>query len=292
MEKRPLGNTGHKVGIFSLGGESTIKAEGEDKQAIELINTALDLGINYIDTAPAYGPNRSEKRIGKIIKEGRRKEFYLATKCDKRTKEDAWKQINQSIENLGATPNCIQLHHLDKIEEIEKIFGPNGAMKSLLKAKNQGLTKYLGVTGHSNPSIIMEALRRYPFDTVLGALNIADPYHYCFQATLIPYCESKKIGYIAMKTCARGKIFNNDDKISMQSCLDYVWSIPGVSTAIVGIENEIQLRRNIEIAKNFKKLSYMKKHELEQLVESNQEKALYFRKGNKWLDDDFIQLVR
>ena len=78
----------------------------------------------------------------------------------------------------------------------------------------------------------------------------------------------------------------------MQSCLDYVWSIPGVSTAIVGIENEIQLRRNIEIAKNFKKLSYMKKHELEQLVESNQEKALYFRKGNKWLDDDFIQLVR
>jgi aryl-alcohol dehydrogenase-like predicted oxidoreductase len=282
METRKLGKTGHQVTIFALGGESAIKGEDDHDEAIEILNEALDKGVNYIDTAPAYGPKTSEERIGEIIKDGRREEFYLATKCDKRNNEQAWKQINSSIERLGSEPDCIQIHHIDTMDEVKKIFSKNGAIKALKRAKKEKLCKYLGITGHSDPLVLLEALSKYKFDTVLGSLNIADPFYYSFQTKLIPYCEENDIGFIAMKTCARGNLFKKGRIYEMKDALNYVWSVPGVSTAIVGISNIEQLRANIDAAKNHKKLSEEKMRELEKMVEPYFYDALYFRKDQSW----------
>lgn len=282
---RKLGKTGRTVGIMSLGGESTIKL-GTEKEAQEIIERAFELGITYIDTAPAYGPKTSEERIGKVIASGiDRKSFYLATKCDKRTYEPAWKQINQSIERLQTTPDCIQIHHLDEMSEVEQIFDKrNGAMKALWRAQDEGLCKYLGITGHSDPTVLLEALKRYKYNTVLGALNIADQYSYSFQSRLLPYCAENNIGFIAMKVCARGAIFRKDHVETMKECLDYVWSVPGVSTAIVGISTVEQLEHNVKLAKKHKTLTTEQLLDLEKKVRPYSDKALYFRRGHDWTD--------
>jgi aryl-alcohol dehydrogenase-like predicted oxidoreductase len=284
---RWLGNTKRKVGLLSLGGQPIFESEDEEDHAdaVEIIHEALDEGVNYIDTAPAYGPKQSERTVGVVVGDGRRDEFYLATKCDKRRYKSAWKQINESIERLGDTPDCIQVHHLDHMWEVDHIFDKQkGAMKALLRAQKEGLCKFLGITGHSDPTVLLEALKRHPFDTVLGAVNIADPYAYSFQSRLIPYCKQHGIGFIAMKVCAGGAIFKKDRIYSMQECLDYVWSIPGVSTAIVGVTNIDQLRRNVEIAEEHEALSDERMQELEQLVEPYAAKALFFRKHHDWDD--------
>lgn len=287
MEYRRLGKTKHLAGLFSLGGESILKSEDEEdqKEARRILHHALDLGINLIDTAPLYGEGRSEERIGEIVQDGRRDEFYLATKCDKRKYKQAWKQIHESIERLHTTPDCIQIHHLDEMNEVEQIFAEDGAMKALLQAKEEGLCKYIGVTGHSDPTILLEALHRYPFDTVLGSLNIADPYSYSFQARLIPYCQKHDIGFIAMKTCARGKIFRKSRIYEMKDCLSYVWSVPGVHTAIVGITNIEQLDKNKEIAEEFTRLAPEQMSKLETTIEPYADEALFFRRHHKWPDD-------
>lgn len=286
IPQRKLGKIGVSVGLISLGGESTIKF-GDEDEALEIINTALDNGINYIDTAALYGDGLSEERIGKA---GRRKEFYLATKTDKRSYNTAWKSINESIERLQSTPDCIQLHHIDKMIEVEQIFEKDGALKAVLRAKKEGLCKYIGITGHSDPTVLLECLKRHPFDTVLGAVNIADPYCYSFQAELIPYCLEHNIGFIAMKTCSRGKMFMNKD-ITMKDCLDYVWSIPGVTTAITGITVVEQLRHNIKLSKSFKKLSKDRMIELEQMMEPYMDDVLYFRKHHKWVSPHLPDVV-
>jgi aryl-alcohol dehydrogenase-like predicted oxidoreductase len=281
IQHRVLGKTGRKVGLFSLGGQSLIEDENKHDEAIEMINEALDKGVNYVDTAPAYGPKISEKVIGEAIKD-RDRDFYLATKCDKRSNNSAWKQINQSIERLGTTPDCIQIHHLDHKWEVDKIFDSDGAIKALKRAKKEGLCKYLGITGHSDPTVLLDALKRYDFDTVLGAVNIADPYTYSFQARLIPYCKENNIGFIAMKVCAQGNIFRKNGINSMKDCLDYVWSIPGVSTAIIGIENSEQLNRNVALSKSHKQMPINKMRDLEMKVEPYHKDALFFRKGQEW----------
>jgi aryl-alcohol dehydrogenase-like predicted oxidoreductase len=278
----PLGKTGHKVTIISLGGQGMLEIK-ESKKAVDVVHEALDLGINYIDTAASYGDGVSEKNIGQVIKDGRREEFYLATKTDERDEDKAWRQINESVERLGSEPDCVQIHHLDGIDEVDKVFSSSGALKSLVRARQEGLCRFLGITGHSDPTVLLEALERHPFDTVLGALNIADPYYYSFQTRLIPYCAENDIGFVAMKVCSRGKLFGDD--IGMQECLNYVWSIPGVTTAIVGISSISQLRKNVEVAKSYKELSHKEMWELEKIVEPRIDDVLYFRKGKKWDDD-------
>jgi hypothetical protein len=290
IPRRILGNTGYNATIIGLGGESTLKVLHRHVEAIEIIHTALDLGINYIDTAPsytapAYGDGVSEQRIGEVIADGRRSEFYLATKCDQRSNEAAWRQINESIERLGDTPDCIQIHHLDEISEVDKVFAKDGAIVALKKAQEQKLCTFLGITGHSDPMVLLEALHRYKFDTVLGALNVADLYSYSFQTRLLPYCFEHDVGFIAMKVCARGRIFKKGGISSMRECLDYVWSVPGVCTAIVGTSTVEQLRHNRSLAVGHKKLSLTEMHKLEKLVEPNTKQALFFRKGFEWLDN-------
>lgn len=287
MPKRTLGKTGYRISLFSLGGQSMIEAGESEKsaKAVDVVHEALDLGVNYVDTAAIYGDGKSEHRIGEVIKDGRRNDFYLATKTDQRDEEAAWKQINESIGRLGTTPDCMQIHHLDTMEEVDKIFSKNGAMNALLRARDGGLCKFLGITGHSDPTVLIEALNRHDFDTVLGALNPADPYCYSFQPRLLPFCEKKRIGFVAMKICSRGKIFEDND-LEMKDCLEYAWSVPGVSTAIVGISNIEQLRKNVTIAKSYEKLSLEKMYELEKRVEPRVEDILYFRKPQEW--NDFV----
>jgi len=167
MERRLLGRTGHKSTILALGGAVFI-GNPPSSEVDALIQSALDRGVNHIDVAPTYGD--AELGLGKWVKEYR-KNIFLACKTMERTRKDAAKELRRSLKRLQTDHfDLYQLHQVDKLEELETILGPNGAMEAILEAKGQGIIKHVGITSH-NPLLLMSALERFNFDTVLLPVN-------------------------------------------------------------------------------------------------------------------------
>ena len=188
MPTRNLGKTGHKVGIFSLGGQASIERARNEDIAVPIIERALDLGVNYIDTSSIYGgPERwSEQYVGKVMKH-RRSDAFLATKTKERTREGSLRMIEKSLQLLQTDHvDLWQLHDIGTMKDINAIFDKGGAMEALLEMHQQKVVRYLGITGHYRPDALIEAIHRYPFDTILMAVNAADPHHYSFRATTAP----------------------------------------------------------------------------------------------------------
>jgi len=169
MPTRNLGKTGFRVGIFSLGGQAAIEKPDNEAVAVPLVEKALDLGVNYIDTSARYGgdPRWSEQYIGKVMKR-RRNEAYLATKTHDRTRDGSLKLLETSLKLLQTDHvDLWQIHNLTSMEQVERIFAPDGAVKAMQEAREQKLVRHLGITGHADPDVLLEALRRFPFDTIL-----------------------------------------------------------------------------------------------------------------------------
>ncbi len=153
MPKRKLGKTGYDVGVFSLGGQGSLETQ---KGNIDIIIRAYELGVNYFDTSPIYGP--SEDLYGKALA-GFRNKIFLATKTEKRDRDGALKDIEKSLKRLKTDYiDLWQIHHLENHDEINKICGKNGALKALLEMKEQGVVKFLGITGHEDPKPLLEIL--------------------------------------------------------------------------------------------------------------------------------------
>lgn len=287
IPERRLGKTGLKVPILSLGGESIIKIKDREAEAVELIQIAYNAGIRYFDTAPSYFP--SEMRIGEAL-QGVRKNVIIATKTHDRTKIGSQRLLEKSLNSLKTDYIDIwQLHHVDHMDEIKTIFGPDGALSALRDAKEQGVVKYLGITGHYDPVPLLKAIKEFDFDTILMALNAADVHKHSFIIKLLPEAVKKNMGIIAMKTCSRGRIFDPLGINNMKDALDYVFSLP-ISTAIVGHDNIKQFIENMKIAQDFKPLNKIHMNELEEKTEPYNALALYFRKGyekfNPWWKPD------
>ncbi|MEN3038764.1 MAG: aldo/keto reductase [Candidatus Kryptonium sp.] len=242
IEKRKLGKTGLEVTILGLGC-AQIGGMRNFKQAVKIIETAIDLGINYIDTASTYG--NAEEKVGEVMKT-RRNEVILATKTLQRDKDDSWREINTSIERLKTDyVDILQIHSVNTIYELNKITSKNGSLYAVIRAKEEGLCKHIGITGHTKPEVIKEALNRFDFETVLVPLSSVDKLLNDFGEVIFPIAKKKNIGVIAMKVLSDGRF----TKFVPES-LRYVFSLP-ISTAIVGMKTIDELKQNVEIAKNF-----------------------------------------
>jgi predicted aldo/keto reductase-like oxidoreductase len=296
MPTRNLGKTGHRVGIFSLGGQASIEQPDNEAVAVPLIERALDLGVNYIDTSARYGGETrwSERYIGKVMKR-RRNETFLATKTHDRTRDGSWRLLERSLELLQTDHiDLWQNHNLTSKEQVDRLSAPDGALKAMQEARDQKIVRFLGVTGHADPEVLLEAIRRYPFDTILMALNAADPHHLSFQKQLLPLAVEKEMGIIGMKVPARGRILSSfvppppekqtswtrgatsPGTLSMREAMRYVLSLP-VSTVIVGCDTIAQLEENVEIARSFTPLSSEQMASLQTRAEPVKRQALFFR---------------
>jgi uncharacterized protein len=277
MPERPFGRTGHNVRLFSLGGQATLEKQGTHDESIAIINRAIDLGVNYLDTA-RYGQGISQTYIGEVMKT-RRKEVFLATKTRDRTRDGSLKLLDESLRLLQTDHlDLWQLHNVQTKEELDQIFGKDGAIEALKKAKGEKITRFVGITGHFDPDVLIEGINRFDFDTILMALNPSDPHMLPFQTKLLPLANQKKMGIIAMKVPARGKLFRPGGITSMKDAMTYVLSKP-VSTVIVGCDNVKHVEENVAIAKNFKPLLAEKMAELERLTASYAAEASFFKKG-------------
>jgi aryl-alcohol dehydrogenase-like predicted oxidoreductase len=296
MPTRNLGRTGYSVGIFSLGGQAAVEQPNNEAAAVAIVEKALDLGVNYIDTAARYGGDTpwSQTYIGRVMKR-RRAEAFLATKTHDRTRDGSLKLLEQSLKLLQTDHlDLWQIHNLQTTEQVEQIFRPDGAVAALRQAKEQGIVRHIGVTGHADPAVLIEAISRAPFDTILLALNAADPHHLSFQHKLLPLAVEKEMGIIGMKIPSRGRLLAGftpppegspsrrpQDKgpgtLRMQEALRYVLSLP-VSTVIVGCDSVAQVEENVRFAREFNPLSRAQMATLEERAKPVYEQALFFRR--------------
>lgn len=299
MPTRNLGKTGYKVGIFSLGGQAAVEKPNNFDIAVPIIERALDLGVNYIDTSSIYGgPARwSEQYIGKVMKT-RRADTFLATKTRERTRDGSKRMLEKSLQLLQTDHiDLWQLHDIGTLHDIDEIFSKGGAMEALLEARDQKIVRYLGITGHYRPDALIEAIHRYPFDTILMAVNAADPHHFSFSEKLLPLAVEKQMGIIGMKVPARGRILSSwtpppieqqkhmwegmvlaptPGTLDMRQAMYYSLSLP-VSTVIVGCDSIAQLEENVQLARNFTPLSHEQMAALTEKAQPVSKQSLFFR---------------
>jgi aryl-alcohol dehydrogenase-like predicted oxidoreductase len=272
---RPLGRTGAAVTMVGLGGEGVLRTWGRQPDAAAVIHRALDLGITYCDTAPAY--SASQDYYGSVLRE-RRAEIVLASKTHDRSRDGSLRLLEDSLRRLKTDHlDLWQLHNLNEVEELDAIFSRRGAIHALEQARQEGRVRFLGITGHYDPAVLIEAIRRYPFDTVLVALNAADRARLSFSDELLPVATARGMGVIGMKVVARGALLRPEGIRTMQDALGYVLSLP-VSTAIVGCRTVEEVEELVRIAQTFAPLSADQMGRLEALARPVAEEANWFKR--------------
>lgn len=279
MPERVLGRTGVKVPILGLGGAGTntpLDKEDREGDALAIIERAFELGIRYFDTAASYGAN--EIYLGKVLPSYRSKVF-LASKSYEKDRDGAWRELERSLQRLKTEYlDLWQLHSVASPEHVQKIFGTNGAIKALEEAKEQKIVRFGGVTGHHEPDVIVEAMRRYRFDTTLIPVNAADKHHpRPYFPSVLSLARQQNVGVIAMKVPAYGKLFQSGGLTGMQQAMSYTLSQPGVHCCIISADDVQQLEENINVARAFEQLS------------NNQLAALEKRTTKIWQDSTFYR---
>jgi len=250
LPHRPLGKTGVEVPVIGYGTAPLGKIKLMDapllKKSEALLNHAIDQGITYLDTSPDYG---SQPKLGRVMK-SRRDEVFLATKINKRRRDDVLAEIQQNLKELQTDHvDLIQVHAVNAMADLEAALAPDGAVAALEEARRQGMTRFIGITGHARPSVLAQALQRYDFDTVLVALGVIDRLVTGPEEVLLPVAQSNGVGVIAMKVYGHGEIKQRE------LALRYSLGLPGVSLAILGMESEEQIDENVRLAQNIAPLS-------------------------------------
>ncbi|NEN90099.1 MAG: aldo/keto reductase [Okeania sp. SIO3H1] len=277
MPERVLGKTGVKVPLLGLGGagKTPVGKSGKEKEAMAVIEAALSLGIRYFDTAASYGA--SEEQFGKVLP-AYRKDIFLASKTGIRDRDGAWRELERSLKRLNTDYlDSWQLHHVSFPETLDQIFSSQGAIKAMEEAKEQGIVKFSGITGHHEPDVIAEGLRRYPFDTTLVSINAADKHHpRPFAPTVLPVAQQKNVGVIGMKIPAYGKLLQ-PGRLNMEEAMGYVLSLEGVHCCIVATESVEMLQSNVRVAQTFQQLTQQDMGAIEQKTASVWQENTFFR---------------
>jgi uncharacterized protein len=257
MEERPFGKIGVKFPILSFGAQRVVDSHGcSESQAVEIVNHALDRGIRYFDTAWVYSGGQSEERVGKVARH-RRKEMWIATKTITRTAKESRVQLEESLRRLQTDYiDEWRLHNIWSLEELDKVTGPGGSLEAALRARDEGLVRYISISGHSNPRVQVEALSRFSFDSILCAVSVLDHFILSFAEELLPVANARGVAIIGMKVMGLGVLAPFYEK-----ALRYTLGLP-ISTAIVGMETMEQLKKNLAVAENFKPLTDEERLEL------------------------------
>jgi len=249
---RILGKTGQRVTLLGLGGEGVLRTFGRDKEAVSLVNRALDLGIGYFESARAY--SGSESYYGKALGE-RRNGIFLTSKSHDRTRAGALAHLHETLRNMRTDHlDLWQVHDVRTKEDIAEIFGPAGAIEAFVEAKKQGKTRFIGVTGHHDPAILKTCIEQFDFDTVLMPVNPGEPQHQSFLSTVLPKAAEKNMGIIGMKVYFRGFASRIPGYRSMEPCLRFALSQP-VSCVVIGCDSIKQLEQNEAFARAFEPMS-------------------------------------
>ena len=261
LPKRPLGKTGEEVSVLGLGGEGLLRSFDREEEAVPLIHRAIDLGITYFESARAYAG--SESYYGRALGE-RRKEVFLASKSHERTAEGLLKHLEATLKNMATDfLDLWMVHDVRSVDDLDLLFGPKGAAKAFEVARQNKMVKWIGISGHRNPTVLSRAIDLFPFDTVLLPVNPGECHYRPFLNEILPKAQKKGMGVLGMKVFSHGaspKIYGVE---LMEKFLRFSLAQP-ISTAVIGYETIQQLEMNVRIARSYQPMT---KTEQENLID-------------------------
>jgi len=251
-----LGKTGESVPVLGFGSAGMGRRLTDD-EAVPLLNEAIDLGVTYIDTAPALGGyGRAQLQIGQAV-ESRRSEVFLVSKCYEPDGDAALRLLESNLEELRTDHvDLVYAHSIgaDKMEP-ETTFGPSGVLRALERFKGEGLTRYVGVSGHNRPARFVRALEEFDLDVMMTVVNFADVNTYDFEGQVWPLARAKRVGLVAMKVFGgAGGAGARMPEERRDSAFRYALSLEGCATAVVGMASRAELWENVERARRFQPL--------------------------------------
>jgi aryl-alcohol dehydrogenase-like predicted oxidoreductase len=224
----------------------------EEDAALAALNRGIDLGITYLDTAFSYGDGTSETRVGKLMGV-RRKDIFLATKIPDRTRDAFMKRLEASLKRLQVDHvDLLHIHSLGRDEDLAAIEAPDGALKGLLEARDQKMTRFIGMTSHTDGAVLARAIERHPLNCVQMALNPSRNGR--FEELALPAAKRKNLGIIAMKVTGQEFLLKEKATVGVDSLLRYSLSLP-VTVAVIGMPALEFIDQNTGIAAKFSPLS-------------------------------------
>ncbi len=245
---RPLGSTGESVSMLGLGG-AHIGGPSDDETAMRIVRSAIDMGVTFMDNAWEYHEGLCEERMGRALENGYRERVFLMTKHHGRSARTAEQHLEDSLRRLRTDViDLWQFHEVIYNDDPDMIFGIDGGIKVARKAKQDGKVRYIGFTGHKDPSIFKKMLDTgFPWDAVQMPLNVLDAHFRSFEAEILPILVERGIGILGMKPLGGGHVLETGT-VSASEALSYVWSLP-VATVICGMDSLEVLSENVECAR-------------------------------------------
>ena len=262
LPHRVLGKTGVEVPILGLGTVALGNIEDE-KKALALIHKAIDLGVTYIDTAPARTSvalktwyERAHDYLKSVLKE-RRDEVFVVTKCFEIDGEKALATLKKNLVELGIErADVVYTHSIGHaVYDFDALVGDHGPMAALEKAKADGLTRFVGISGHNRPEKFARVVAARDLDVMMNAVNVVDRHTYAFEETVWPAAREKKIGLVAMKVFAGGLPQCKMPAELRQASFRFAQSVPGVVLTVIGMGSEAELEQNVEWARTFQPMT-------------------------------------
>ena len=252
---RELGRTGLKVSIIGFGGGHFVRSDIDEKLSIRLVQSAIDAGVTFMDTAWEYHDGESERRMGLALK-GRRDQVTLMTKVCARDRETATKQLHDSLRRLQTDVIDVwQFHEVNYDSDPEWIFRADGAIEAAVAARQTGKIRFIGFTGHKSPHILKKMLdQEFEWDTCQMPVNVLDTHYRSFQKEILPELNRRGIGVIGMKSLGgRGQLVT-ELGLTAKQCRTFALSLP-ISTLVCGIQSLENLQQDVEIARTFTPMS-------------------------------------
>jgi len=246
METRPFGKTSKRFPILSFGGQRIVDSHNcTEDQAVQIVNTAIDRGIRYFDTAYVYSGGQAETRLGLVAKH-RRSEMWIATKTYDPTADGSRRQLETSLQRLQTDHvDEWRFHNIWDYARLNQFLGRGGAIETALRAREEGLIRNISISCHTDPQILVEAIKRFPFNSALMALSALDHFILSFAEEFLPIANANGVATIAMKVMGFGSLTHEPVR-----ALRYAFSLP-VSTVIVGMETMAQLEQNLQTAEQY-----------------------------------------
>lgn len=285
MITRSFGRDPHQVSLLGFGAQRIVDEHGcSEEQAIAIVRRAVELGVNYFDTAPSYSDGQSETRLGKGLK-GLRDKVWIATKTGGRTRDLAWRDLEASLKRLQTDyVDEWRVHNVMQPHDFEAIFAKGGALEALVEAREQGLVRKLSISGHTDPRLLAEAIRRFPFDSALVALSALDHFIYSFAHEFVPLAVEKGVAVIGMKVMALGQLAPWTEQ-----ALRYTWSLP-VSTAILGVSKMSELEADVEAVNRFVPMTDIERVAFFQEIISLVRPDVLRWKASEWMSGEWYEL--
>ena len=281
LPTRRFGRTGEAVTMLGVGGWHI--GDMTEAEAQKTIETALEGGVRFFDTAEGYQTGGSESRLGKLLVPKYRDDVFLMTKTRARDTNEAWEHLEGSLSRLNTDRlDLWQVHAVRNPADVDERI-ENGVLDVMIEAKETGKTRYIGFTGHSSPAAHQRVLEKTDiFDACQLSMNLTDVSYESFIEKVVPTLVERNIGVIGMKALANGGFFGGSqhgrhgpnpkvvpDRVSISEAIRFVWSLP-VSTLVTGPDNAKQMQEKIDIAREF---TGMEDDERQKLIEKVEDMA-------------------